>query len=62
MRNAAAYQLANELEEQHRVFFRNTGLLMAGGGLLALIIGVQFIRAANKPKHRASEALLGRML
>jgi hypothetical protein len=56
MADPTAIQLAEELEQQHRVFFRNTGLLMAGGGVLALVIGLQFIAASTRPTHRSKEA------
>lgn len=44
--NNGAYLLASELESQHRKFFRYTGWVMLGGGLLVTWAGFMFIRAS----------------
>jgi hypothetical protein len=57
-----ADRLAAELEAQHRDFFQYTGWLVFGAGLVAVLVGSQFIRAARRPTHRAAEARLGILL
>jgi hypothetical protein len=60
--NDDAYYLASELEAQHRDFFRFTGWLVIGVGVLAVVVGANFLSASRRPTHRAREALLPRTL
>ena len=48
MSEERAYLLASELESQHRKFFRYTGWVMVGGGLLVAWAGAMFLRASAR--------------